>query len=263
MGTPPSTDREPEAARPSLRGRHRERRGGHPRAALAISAVALILVGVGLAAHGLTRPGPADPEPALTPQGSGARGTLTYEHADQLSGTWSLASDGQSFVGYRIYQQYKGLPSSETVTGRTTAIRARMRISERAVRAVAVEADLTKLQSSDAERDDALRTRGLETDKHPLAIFALSTEINLGSMPPANGDATSLVLGDLRLHGTVKPVEVDLKARIIPGDPPLIEVVGTEALNLRDFGIEPPDVAGLLEVNDQGAFEFKLRFVHD
>lgn len=218
-------------------------------------------MGLVLAGYGLTRPSPPDPVPTFGAGGSPA-GTYGYDNVDQLSGSWILAGDGESYVGYRIDVKPVDLAPAYTVTGRTNALQAFMGVSGRDVSNVAVEADLTRLTSGDPERDVALRTRGLETERFPKAVFVLGTSVNLSTIPPPSSEATFHVVGELRLHGKVHALEVDLKARVIPGNPPVVEVIGAQTVRLADFGIDPPNVAGILDVKDTGVLEFKLRFLH-
>lgn len=229
------------------------------RLAFAIGAAILILGGVAFAAYGLTRPAPPAPAPEFSSQASGTQGTVSFD-VDHLWNNWDIAPDGQSFAGYRIDETYKGMPDSSTVTGRTAAVKGHLVIHGRDVIIAAVEVDVTQLKSDDPKRDDAMKTRGLETDRFPKAVFVLSTPINLLQVPPPGSELTIHAVGNINLHGVVKPFEVDLKASVVPGEA-IIEVIGAQTVNLRDFGIEPPDVAGLLTVKDQGALEFKLRFV--
>jgi polyisoprenoid-binding protein YceI len=224
----------------------------------AVVAGVCVIAGLGLVVYGATHPSAAPP-----PQFSGAtatRGTGPLG-LDDLTGTWKIPDDGRSFVGYRIDQRLLGAGTFETVTGRTTAVQGVLIVRDREVGTAAVEADLRRLDSGNAERDEAMRTQGLETDRHPRAIFAISERIVLPPIPAPDDDATVRLAGELRLHGVVRPVQLELKARVLRGDFTTIEVVGAQTINLRDFGIEPPSRAGVLQVNEQGALELQLRFV--
>jgi polyisoprenoid-binding protein YceI len=232
---------------------------GATRLVLGIAALVLILVGVTVVAVGLTRRSAA-PEPELT--ATGTTGTATRPvTAEDLRGTWTLAADGQSYVGYRIDETYVGVAAPEPATGRTTAVQGVLQIEGDELASVAIEADLTELASGDPDRDAALRTRGLETERHPRAVFATANRMRLPAVPPPGRGVPVTVTGELNLHGTVRPVTLQLEVQVIPGDAPVIEVVGTHAVTLAEFGIEPPDVAGLLTVSDRGNLELKLRFV--
>lgn len=70
--------------------------------------------------------------------------------------------------------------------------------------------------------------------------------------------------GDFELHGVRRPIEVEIDVQLHGQAPDVtIEIVGSAAVTLSDFDIEPPDVAGVLSVADQGQLELSLRLVRD
>ena len=68
-----------------------------------------------------------------------------------------------------------------------------MTIDGTTITAVDITADLTTLQSDEANRDRQLQRQGIETGTYPTATFSLTQPIDLGSVP-ADGqvvDATA------------------------------------------------------------------------
>ena len=63
--------------------------------------------------------------------------------------------------------------------------------------------------------------------------------------------------GDLTVHGTTKQVTVDLTARS-RGD--IFSINGEVPIVMADYGIEPPSVPGMLDVDDHGSLEFIVNF---
>lgn len=99
------------------------------------------------------------------------------------------------------------------------------------------------------------RMRGpevLEVGKFPEIVFASSSVKSL----PGSGSMLRLVVsGTLTLKGRSFPVEVPLEAQRADGG---IEAKGELSLNLRDIGIEPPSVAGVVKVANRFRLEFEI-----
>jgi polyisoprenoid-binding protein YceI len=100
------------------------------------------------------------------------------------------------------------------------------------------------------------RMRGpevLEVARHPEIAFA-STSVRTQA---EDGPRVRIVVaGTLSLRGRSFPVEVPLEAlRESHG----IEARGGLHLNLRDVGIEPPSVAGVVKVANRFRLEFEIR----
>ncbi|MCZ7527064.1 MAG: YceI family protein [Acidimicrobiia bacterium] len=184
------------------------------------------------------------------------------DSASGADGTWVVLTapraDGSvSEVGYRIGEQFARLPTPSEAVGRTPGVEGSLTIAGSTVEAVDVTADLSLLKSDKDRRDETLQTRGLETDTFPTASFVLTEPIDLGA-PPEQGQAvTAVATGDLTLHGVTRPVEIPLDAR---WDGDAIEVVGQVDVALADFSIDPPDVAGMLTVENTGELELRLFF---
>src|SRR6478735_2386006 len=90
---------------------------------------------------------------------------------------------GGAAYWFLIREQFaSGLVDNEA-TGRTSDVTGSMAISGSTVSGISVTADLTKLQSDKAFRDNVLKSRGLETDKFPTATFTSTAPATLPSAP--------------------------------------------------------------------------------
>ena len=99
------------------------------------------------------------------------------------------------------------------------------------------------------------RMRGpevLEVAKYPEIAF-VSTSVK--SQPEGPSRFKLVVVGTLTLKGRSFPVEVPLELRRVDKD---VEAKGELELNLRDVGIEPPSVAGVVKVKDRFRLEFEI-----
>lgn len=185
-------------------------------------------------------------------------GATTTTAAADVDGEWTVQTGAEVFVGYRIQELFAGETVKKTTAGRTPVIEGSMTVADGTVTAATFTADLTQLASDEERRDDRLRERGLQTDQFPDATFTLTEPIELGALPAVGDERSATAQGELLLHGVTRAVTVELTTRW-NGD--TIDVAGGAPIVLADYGIEPPDVAGILEVDDNGTFELQLTFV--
>lgn len=173
-----------------------------------------------------------------------------------LAGTWVLAPNSDSFVGYRVKEELARIGAT-TAVGRTRQITARLVFDGTAITDVEVTADLTTLQSDQALRDNALRMQALETSRYPTATFRLTQPIVLGEVPAEGMPVAATAVGDLTLHGVTRRVSIDLQGQRSNG---LVVVVGSTEVRFADFNIQQPRAASVLSVEDRGTLELQLVF---
>jgi polyisoprenoid-binding protein YceI len=166
---------------------------------------------------------------------------------DDFSGTWA---------GYRFDEELASIGAT-TAVGRTPDISGTMTVTETAVTDVAIEVDMTTLQSDQDRRDNAIRSRGLETDTFPTGTFTLTEPLAIPDGIQDGAEVQAVATGELTLHGVTNPVTVDIEARLV-GDQAVI--VGSSPVALTDYDIEPPTGAAVLSVSNEGEFEFQVFF---
>jgi polyisoprenoid-binding protein YceI len=194
----------------------------------------------------------ADPPPELSTSPTVAGGTI--------DGTWEIRRRDQfgSFVQYRVTEQYAGAVVESDATGRTSRIRATMRIDGTTVVDARVEVDMQSLESDRLRRDEAMQTQGLQTDMIPAASFVLTEPIDLGATPAKGKPIEVSATGDLTLHAVTRRVTIPLEGR---WDGEAVEVVGRLPIEFADYRITPPSVGGFVTVADKGRMELKLIFL--
>ncbi len=200
-----------------------------------VGAVVVVAVG-GYAVLALTGDD-APPPPKLSgaPAAGGGSGAFRPSPAD-------------SYVGYRVNEQYLGI-GVRTAVGRTSSVAGTVSVAGEEVRAADLRADLRTLRSDQTRRDDALRSRGIETDRYPSARFTLA-----GPFAIAGGGVRAR--GTLELHGHRAPIAATVRGRRVAGG--RLELVGSAPIRFADFAIQAPSVAGIVTVRDHGVLEFKL-----
>ena len=210
----------------------------------------------------------ATPEatPASSPEATeaAAAATATTAAAAQpeadaagVDGTWTLAEQEESFVGYRVEEELATIGYKEAV-GRSPTIEATITIAGGQLTGVTVTADLRDLKSDDSRRDGALRNQALESNRFPTATFELTESI---AVPDglAAGDAIAVEAnGTLTLHGVTRAVTIPLEAELANG---VLVVVGSLPIVFADYDIAQPRSPILVSIEDNGVMELQLFLV--
>ena len=183
--------------------------------------------------------------------------------AGGIDGTWSIdpsigsfSDFSGSFVGYRVNEQLATIGAQEAV-GRTPDVTGTLTIQGTTLTAADITADLTTLQSDEANRDRQLSRQALETSTYPTATFQLTQPIDLGSIPEGGQTIDVSATGNMTLHGVTKEVQVPLQARL---DGNVISVAGSLPILFSDYGIQQPRSMIVLSVEDHGTLELQLHF---
>ena len=98
--------------------------------------------------------------------------------------------------------------------------------------------DTTTIASDKPQRDNRLRSEGLQTDQFPTATFTLTQPVDIPAAALAGTASDITLVGDLTLHGVTKSVSIPAQAQLVNGQ---IQVAGQHhlpALRLLDHGPE-------------------------
>jgi polyisoprenoid-binding protein YceI len=181
--------------------------------------------------------GPTTSDPSATPLTS-------------IDGTWSITDRSQA--GYRIKETLFG-QSTEAV-GRTTKVTGQLTASGTTISTASFSVDLTSVSSDQSQRDSQFQGRIMNTSKFPTATFALTSPIDIGSIPAEGQTIDVKATGDLTLHGVTKSVTFDLTAKVSGQN---INVAGSTDIVFADYGIDNPS-AGPAQTGDDGILEVQL-----
>jgi len=221
---------------------------------------AAVLVVVALAAVGaslLIRVHNAPPQLALSstrPSGS----------ASAMAGRWTVGPGSQ--VGYRAREKFINQPGETEAVARTSKITGSLVVSVEGgtvkISQMKFTVDLASLTSQDKyasyqvyQRDFFVRSVYLQTDSFPTATFTA----DLVSVPlPASGPVSLDVNGKLTVHGSTKDVTAHVQAQAGGGQ---AEVAGSVSVDMRDFGIDPPDIS-FTRAEPTLTIEYDLKMVH-
>ncbi len=181
-----------------------------------------------------------------------------------LAGMWRVALG--SVVGYRAKEKFIDQHAETEAVARTSKVSGSLRVSVGSgtaqITRMKFTVDLASLTSEDKyatyqvyQRDFFVRTIYLETDRFPTATF---TAGQVSIALPATGPVRVDIPGKLSVHGASKDVTAHVQAQ---GDGTQAEVAGSIDVDMRDFGIEPPDIS-FTRAEPLVTIEFDLKLVH-
>ena len=183
---------------------------------------------------------PADQAPEATSQPA-AEGTRTFRLLPE-----------QSVMQYQVEEEFLGQPVPfVTAIGATSVLDGEVTLAF-AGNTVAIErgtftADISTLTSDRPRRDQAIHDRWLESAQYPLATFKADDVQHLPADAALGKDVTFQVAGDMTIRAVTDPITWSMTARV---DGDTLAGTATTYFLMRDYGFEPPDIAGMLKVTD-------------
>lgn len=187
---------------------------------------------------------------SLSDDEDGAGRSSGATRRDGIEGRWVPTAESQ--VGYRV-KEVIFAQAAEGV-GRTSEVDGHLLIEATTVREASFVADLRTLKSDEAQRDNQVQGRILDTANHPTATFELTSPIDLDSEPEVGAVVTKAVTGDLTIRGTKRPVTFDLQAKYTGST---IEVAGAIPIVFAEWSIPNPSNF-VAATEDRGLLEFLL-----
>ncbi len=210
---------------------------------------------------------PASADPAATSaSGSSAASTAgssavpAASFDGSVAGTWNVGTG--SVAGYRVREQLAGLSAESDAVGRTDKVTGSITIetsgSTSTLTAASLSVDTTSITSDKSQRDNRLRTEGLQTDTYPTATFKLTKPVEIPAAALAGTASDVTLTGDLTIHGVTKSVDIPAKAQLVNGT---IQVAGSIGFPLSDYGMTAPNIGGfIISIADNGTLEFLVSF---
>jgi len=224
-----------------------------------VAALALPSAAPGAAASTATG---ADPSPASTTAtaSGGASSPATGGSTGDVAGTWTVASGSQA--GYRVTEQLANLPAQSDAIGRTDKVTGTITLTTNGSTTTLTAADLTvdttSISSDKSQRDNRLRTEGLQTDTYPTARFKLTQPVAVPAAALTGTPSDVTLTGDLTLHGVTRSVQIPAKAQLVDGT---VSVAGSLSFPLSDYSMTAPNIGGfIVSIADHGTLEFVVNF---
>ena len=236
---------------------------------IAAAVAVVLLVGAGLFYLFVLRPDAEDPlelgelrdDPSATTtsappaptDGTGSTPSTTTPPLDSIEGAWGI--DPLSVAGYRVVEDFRGIPDFEAVGRTTEPIVGTMTIEGTTVTEASFEIDVASIESPESLRDRQFRDV-MDTDQFPTATLVLTEPIDLGTVPEPETPITVTVTGDLTLRDVTLPVTFDLTAQISGAT---IQTLSQIPVVFSDYGIDTPSAPGIT-VEDDGLLEASIVF---
>jgi polyisoprenoid-binding protein YceI len=157
----------------------------------------------------------------------------------------------QSEASYDVQEQFLNQPLPSRAVGKTSTISGDFQLgtsgSTPQLQSNRFTVDLRTLESDQRRRDQFIREQWLESNRYPNAEF-VATSIEQAPAQVVDGQPVSVkISGNMTIHDTTKPVTFDTQATVNGNT---ITGTATTFLLMRDFGFDPPEVLGVLKVQD-------------
>jgi polyisoprenoid-binding protein YceI len=107
--------------------------------------------------------------------------------------------------------------------------------------------DISTLKSDRDRRDRAIQTRWLESATFPIAKFNVTGMSGFPESPQEGQPFSFQMTGDLTVREATQPVTWDVTATYQDGK---LTGKATTSIMMADWGVEPPNIAGVLIVKD-------------
>lgn len=178
------------------------------------------------------------------------------EGASSVGGRAFQIVEGQSQAWYLAPEKLSRLPTSSVAKGTTKGITGEFHLASGGLDAskpTQFTVDLKSLASDERMRDTRMHN-ALETTKFPTATF---TATKLTGMPAefTSAETVMQLTGILKVHGVEKEVTWELKAKQEQG---ILSGLATTKFKYSDFGINKPEVAGFVTVEDEVTIQVQI-----
>jgi polyisoprenoid-binding protein YceI len=181
----------------------------------------------------------ADAPTAAAAPSSAASGTRTFTIVPE-----------QTEASYEVQEKFLNRELPNMALGKTNAVTGELQVSldgKPSGKITNITVDLRTLTSDSSRRDGRIRTQWLESDKYPFAEFTSTDAQGIPDSYTEGQEVNFKLTGDMKIREVTKPVTFDVKGKL-EGD--TITGSATSKILMKDFGFDPPDVAGMLTVAD-------------
>lgn len=111
-----------------------------------------------------------------------------------------------------------------------------------------ITADISQFKSDSGRRDNAIRTRFLESQRFPTVTFVPTQIEGLPAGYQPGQEIPLKISGDLTIRDVTRPVSFDAVVRLADNQ---LSGQATTTILMSDFGFGPISIAGILKTEDQ------------
>jgi len=189
---------------------------------------------------------------------AGTAPTAGNTAAGSLTGRWRIASG--SLAGYRVREKLAFLPAQSDAVGRTSQITGSASFAQAGdqltISAATFSVNVLSLQSDRSMRDEKIRQIGLESERYPTAVFALSSPLRLSRAAIEGKVAHVRATGTFEIHGVTKSETLPLELSLAGST---FEAAGSLTFPWGEFAMTAPSIGGFVNVTPAATLEFDLR----
>jgi polyisoprenoid-binding protein YceI len=191
---------------------------------------------------------PAD-APTAAPAAEAATSAPAASGATGSARTFTIVPE-QSEASYEVQEQFLSRDLPNQAIGKTNAVEGEFQISldgKPSGQVTKITVDLSKLTSDESRRDNRIRQQWLESSKYPNAVFTSTDAQGLPDSYTEGQEVSFKLTGNMTIRDVTKPVTFDVTGKL-EGD--TITGSATTQILMKDFGFDPPSIAGMLTVKD-------------
>jgi polyisoprenoid-binding protein YceI len=167
-------------------------------------------------------------------------------------------AQGSSEARFRVREQLARQPLPNEAVGSTRDMMGAIVLNGSGAVVAAesrVQVDLRTLTSDQRSRDNFIQRNTLQTSQFPTADFAVKEVAGMPWPLPPTGSASFQLIGDLTVHGVTRPTIWQVTAELRPTE---IVAQAFAAMEISDFGMEPPRAGPVLSIEDDIRLELDV-----
>ena len=192
--------------------------------------------------------------PSVSPAFTLTTSTPAPMSSPKASGAYVVVS-AESSSTYTVHEKLSSLPLPSDAVGHTnsSAITGEIYLDGHTSKVVV---DLRTLESDQSRRDNYIRNQGgIQSSRYPYSEFTATDVAQLAAELQKGGPVTGKLSGTMKIREVEKPFTFDIEARMGEG---VIQIHGTAEFTWADFNIPPPNVRGIVQVEDKVKIEVLL-----
>lgn len=152
-------------------------------------------------------------------------------------------------AAYFANEKLASLPLPSTAQGTTNSVQGEIHLTPTGldpIQPTKITIDLRSLKSDQSQRDGQIQ-RALQTSQYPNATFTATKLTGFPDTFTPGQPAQMQLTGMLDVHGIKKEVTWDVKANKAGN---ILTGLATLKVNFGDFGLQVPNIAGIVSVQD-------------
>jgi polyisoprenoid-binding protein YceI len=200
-------------------------------------------------AVGLVACGNSTSQPSAPTTQAAARPAASSGGAANGARTFTIVPE-QTEASYEVQEQFLNRDLPSQAIGKTNAVSGELQLNLKGKpsgKVTNITVDLRTLTSNESRRDNRIRQQWLESQTYPYAVFTSTDAQGIPESYTEGQDVSFKLTGDMTVHNVTRPVTFDVTGKLV-GD--TITGSAKTQILMKDFGIDPPSIAGMLTVKD-------------